>query len=196
MTNQPDNHHNHHKHDDHKQLRDQLEAMSEEQFQRQMSQAARLLSLGKAKDAIPLLERCYDLHPDNVDVLTNLGGAYILAGKHRHAVPHLEKASELGPENPAVWSNLAAAYLGILVTSTQEKQRRALAAYARVIELDPVYPNVHYNVGLIHVDRREWDEAHAAFTRAIEANPHDHDAIHMRNRVVEIQNRPMTPSNN
>jgi len=193
VTNQPDNHH---EHEETKRLHDQLQAMSEEQFQRQMSQAARLLSMGKAKDAIPLLERCYGLHPENIDVLTNLGGAYILAGKHRHAVPHLEKASELGPENPAVWSNLAAAYLGILVTATKDKQSRALAAYARVIEIDPGYPNVHYNIGLIHVDRREWDKAYAAFTRAIETNPHDQDAINMRNRVEEIQSRPATPSNN
>jgi tetratricopeptide (TPR) repeat protein len=170
--------------------------MSEEQFRRQMRQASLLLSGGNAKDAIPLLERCLDLHPDDVNVLTNLGGAYILAGKHPRAVPLLEKASELAPDNPNVWTNLAAAYLGKLVTSTRARQDNALAAYRRVIELDAAYPNAHYNMGLIYVDRRDWQAAYDAFSRAIEVNPHDTDAQAMRRRTEEILNSPPDPKNN
>ncbi len=183
-------------HDDPKRLQAHLEKLSEEQFRRQMKQAAVLLSNGNTSEAIPLLERCYALHPDDVHVLTNLGGAYILAGKHRHAVPHLEKATEIAPHNPHVWSNLAAAYLGKLVTSSRAKQEQALAAYQRVIELDAAYPNVHYNMGLIHVDRREWDEAFDAFSRALEHNPDDKDAANMRRRVHEIRTGPPDPTMN
>ncbi|MBN2304264.1 MAG: tetratricopeptide repeat protein [Anaerolineae bacterium] len=170
--------------------------LDEAQFRRHMRQAAALLSQGKGKTALSLLAKCYELYPDDVNVLTNLGGAYILAGQHRHAIPHLEKASEIAPDNPAVWSNLAAAYLGKIVTSTSGKQERALTAYRRVIELDAAYPNVHYNIGLIHVDRREWDDAYDAFTRAIEANPNDQDAHHMRAQVDEVRSRPPDPANN
>jgi len=169
---------------------------TEEQFRRQMSQAAYLLAHGNGEDAIILLERCFAIHPDDVDLLTNLGGAYILAGHHRYAIPVLERASELDPGNPAIWSNLAAAYLGKLVISNREGQDRALSAYRRVIEIEPDYPNVHYNMGLIFIDRREWDEAYDAFTRAIKANPHDTDAHAMRARVDEIRNRPSSPEAN
>ena len=182
--------------DDSERLQAQLRRMSEEQFRRQMRQAANLLSGGNARDAIPLLERCYDLYPDDVNVLTNLGGAFILAGKHQRAVPLLEKATQIAPDNPNVWSNLAAAYLGKLVTSTRAKQERALEAYRRVIEIDAAYPNVHYNMGLIYVDRRDWDSAYDAFTRAIKSNPHDDDAKKMRRRVLEIRSRPADPSLN
>ncbi|WP_119072210.1 tetratricopeptide repeat protein [Aggregatilinea lenta] len=164
--------------------------MNEEAFRRMMRQAAFLLTHGSSREAIPLLEECLEFHPDDVDVLTNLAGAYILAERHRHAVPLMERASELAPENPAVWSNLGAAYLGKLITANAERRARALAAYARVIELDPSYPNVHYNVGLIHIDRREWNEAFAAFTRALETNPNDEDAHNMRRRVDELRNQP------
>jgi Flp pilus assembly protein TadD len=177
-------------HDDSERLRAELEQMGEQQFRRQMIEASQLLSQGNGRDAIPLLERCLTLRPDNVDVLTNLGGAYILADRHRHAVPVLERASELAPENPAVWSNLAAAYLGKLVTSSRARQDRALEAYQRVIELEHDYPNVHYNMGLIYIDRRDWDSAHTAFTLAIQANPFDQDAHAMRNRVEEIRSQP------
>jgi tetratricopeptide (TPR) repeat protein len=182
--------------DESERLRAHLYQMAEEQFRRQMRQASILLSAGKAKDAIPLLERCYELHPDDVNVLTNLGGAYILIDRHPRAVPLLEKATELAPDNPNVWTNLAAAYLGKLVTSTRDRQDRALRAYRRVIELDAAYPNVHYNIGLIYVDRRDWQAAHDAFSRAIETNPRDEDARRMQRRVVEILNSPADPRKN
>jgi tetratricopeptide (TPR) repeat protein len=182
--------------DDSERLQTHLRRLSEEQFRRQMRQAANLLSGGNAREAIPLLERCYDLYPDDAHVLMNLGGAFILAGKHQRAVPLLEKATQIAPDNPNVWSNLAAAYLGKLVTSTRAKQERALEAYRRVIEIDAAYPNVHYNMGLIYVDRRDWDSAYEAFTRAIKSNPHDDDAKNMRRRVLEIRSRPADPSLN
>lgn len=176
--------------DDSERLLAHLRTMSEEQFRRQMRQAARLLSRGDGRAAIPLLERCRALHPADVDVLTNLGGAYILAGQYQRAVPILEEATSLAPDNPSVWSNLAAAYLGRLMTSTGPRQDKALAAYQRVIELDAAYPNVHYNMGLIYADRRDWDAAYAAFTRAFETNPHDRDALVMRQRVDELRRSP------
>ncbi len=182
--------------DDTQRLNDELAQLAEEQFRRQMTQASVLLSSGNAKDAIPLLERCYKLHPEDVNVLTNLGGAYILDGRHRYAVPVLEKASEIAPKNPNVWSNLAAAYLGKIVTSTRDKQDKALAAYEQVIAIDAAYPNVHYNMGLIYVDRRDWAAAHAAFSRALETNPDDKDAHHMRRQVEDVQNRPADPAMN
>lgn len=183
-------------HDERKRLDDHLEQLSEEQFRRQMREAAFLLTMGKGKEALSLLERCYRIRPDDINVLTNLGGAYILAGQHTNAVPLLEQAVQLDDQNPAVWSNLAAAYLGKLVISSRERQDRALEAYQHVIDLDANYPNVHYNMGLIYVDRRDWDAAYVSFTHALESNPRDKDALNMRNRVEEIQSRPADPTDN
>jgi Flp pilus assembly protein TadD len=182
--------------DEQQRLSEHMQHLADEQFQRQMRQAAALLSGGDGKNAIPLLERCQTLRPDDVNVLLNLGGAYILAGKHRRAVPILEKAAGLAPDNPSVWSNLAAAYLGKLVTSNQDGQDRALDAYRQVVALDAAYPNVHYNMGLIYVDRRDWNAAYEAFSRALEHNPYDQDAQHMRHRVDEIRSRPRNLGNN
>ena len=182
--------------DDAERLRARLHQMAENQFRRQMRQASILLSNGKAMAAVPLLERCFELRPDDINVLTNLGGAYILVERHQHAVPLLEKATELAPDNPNVWTNLAAAYLGKLITSTRTRQDNALRAYRRVIEIDAAYPNAHYNMGLIFVDRRDWQAAHEAFSHALEVNPHDKDAQHMHNRVTEILNSPPDPLKN
>lgn len=176
--------------DESEQLHAHMQRMADEQFRRQMRQAAILLSQGRGAEAIPLLERCLELRPDDPNVLSNLASAYILAGKHKRAVPYLERATAIEPDNPSLWANLAAAYLGKLITSTRAKQDRALEAYRRALELDAAYPNAHYNMGLIYVDRKDWDAAHEAFTRALETNPHDEDARRMRARVEQLRDRP------
>ena len=108
----------------------------------------------------------------------------------------LERAAKLAPKNPNVWSNLAAAHLGKIVTSTRDKQDKALAAYEQVVAIDAAYPNVHYNMGLIYVDRRDWNAAHASFSRALDVNPDDKDAAQMRRQVEDVQNRPADPAMN
>ena len=93
------------------------------------------------------------LDPENVSAAINLGGAFILQGKHDRAVPALETASRLEPDNAMVWSNLAAAYLGKLPFSDRDRQDRAIVAYERALMADSRTPNVHYNLGLIYLER-------------------------------------------
>jgi len=150
--------------------------MDNEQYIRQMKEAAALLEQGDGAAAIPILERLAELYPDRVDIALNLGGAYILSKRWKDAVELLEIGSQMDPGNAAVWCNLAAAYLGTLQISTRDKQDRAIAAYRRTLELNPYYPNAHYNLGLIYEDRGEWDRARDMFRKALQVNPSDRDA--------------------
>lgn len=183
-------------HDDSDLLRARMQHMADEQFYRQMRQASALLTQGQGQAAIPLLERCYALRPEDIDVLTNLGGAYIMIGRHLQAIPLLERASELAPDNPSVWLNLAAAYLGRNLLATRERQDKALAAYRRVIAIDAAFPNVHYNMGLVYLDRREWDSAYDAFSQALRTNPADRDAQRLRDEIALRRNQPPAHNNN
>jgi tetratricopeptide (TPR) repeat protein len=143
---------------------------------RLLNRGARLLEEGKPDEAIPYLERAKELSAQDAAVLINLGGAYVMAGRHRHAVPVLEKARDLEPENAMIWINLGAAYLGNPVLAGEEQQLRAIKAFERALELNPAAPNVHYNLGLIFVDRGETELAVAAFRHALQTNPFDNDA--------------------
>lgn len=141
-----------------------------------MNRGAELLEQGKANEAIGHLERAYQLDSESVPAQINLGGAYVMAGRHGEAVPLLEAARDAEPQNIMIWINLGAAYLGNPILSTPQRQMRAISAFEQALELDPAAPNVHYNLGLIFVDRKENDLAMAAFQRAVQVNPFDRDA--------------------
>jgi tetratricopeptide (TPR) repeat protein len=141
-----------------------------------LSQGARLLAQNQPAEAAAKLEQAAALLPDDPDVAINLGGAYVLLRRYNQAVAVLERASLLAPDNPMVWTNLAAGYLGSLELSGPQQQGQAIAAYQRALDADPATPHVHYNLGLIHHDRRDHTQAAHWFGRALELNPHDHDA--------------------
>jgi tetratricopeptide (TPR) repeat protein len=152
-----------------------------------LTQGTLLLSQRRPGEAAEKLERAASLLPDDVDVAINLAGAYILQGRYSKAVPVLERAAELSPGNAMIWVNLAAARLGRIELSGPQQQSQAIAAYHQALRIDPVAPNVNYNLGLIHKDRREWAEAQAQFRRALEVNPGDDDARHWLDRLATLE---------
>jgi tetratricopeptide (TPR) repeat protein len=148
-----------------------------------LNRGADLLELGQARAAIPLLERAHHLDPESVATHINLGGAYVMAGRHKEAIPLLESARNAEPDNSMIWINLGAAYLGNPVLATSEQQMQAIVAFERALELNPSAPNVHYNLGLIFLDRDDLDLAAAAFRQALRVNPADRDARSWLNKL-------------
>jgi Flp pilus assembly protein TadD len=147
-----------------------------ERVRQLVADGARLLGSRRPGEAVTKLVEARRLDPRNVPAAINLGGAYILQGKFGQAVPVLEAAAQLEPDNVMIWTNLAAAYLGKLPVATRERQDRAIEAYERALKLDPHVPHVHYNLGLIYVERKDFQHAAAHFYLALESDPNDRDA--------------------
>lgn len=164
------------------------ETTARDRARRSLDQGTRLLEQGRAREAIPHLERAHQLDAESVPILINLGGAYVIGGRHREAVPLLESARDREPDNAMIWINLGAAYLGNPVIATAEQQMQAIAAFEKALELNPAAPSVHYNLGLIFVDRGETDLALAAFRHAIRVNPLDRDARLWLRKLKPMQN--------
>lgn len=141
-----------------------------------LKEGVRLINAQRYGEAIEVLEEAHRLLPDDPDIMITLSAAMIMAGKWNKAERFLQTAVEKHPDNPRLWLNLAAAILGRLEFSTRERQDRAIEAYRKAIDLDPIAPSAHYNVGLIHAHRQDWDEAIRWFEDAIRANPADKDA--------------------
>jgi tetratricopeptide (TPR) repeat protein len=141
-----------------------------------LNRGAALLEEGKVDEAIPFLERALELDRGNVALLIDLGGAYVMGGQHKRAIPLLEAARNTEPENAMIWINLGAAYLGNPILATPEQQEMAILAFETALELNPAAPSVHYNLGLVHLDRDDLERARQAFLQALQINPFDHDA--------------------
>lgn len=143
-----------------------------------------LLHQGKASAATPYLEKAHELRPADIDAAINLAGAFILTKKFKKAVAVLEPLSEEYPEQPMIWTNLGAAYLGNPVLANDEEQLRAIAAFERALEIDPISPSVAYNIGLIYRDRGQNEEAIEWFQKALRDNPRDQ---HARNILAKLE---------
>ena len=155
-----------------------------------INRGARLLSAGKATQAIPILERAMKLAPHDVNAAINLGGAYVMAGKQRLAVPILEMARDKEPDNAMIWVNLGAAYLDRPPYTTREGEDRAILAFERALELNPSAFSVGYNLGLLYKDRGDLENAIHHFNRALKANPADRDARYWRDTLeAELMKR-------
>ena len=78
-------------------------------------------------------------------------------------------------------------YFGSIVS-----QQRARAAFKQNLEAATINPrdsSAHYNLGLIHQNRGELDQARERFQRAIEIDPDELDAHYQLGRIARAQNR-------
>jgi tetratricopeptide (TPR) repeat protein len=70
--------------------------------------------------------------------------------------------------------------------------QRARASFKRNLEaatLNPADASAHYNLGLIHLQRKELEEARARFNRAVEIDPEEVDAHYQLGRIAREQGR-------
>jgi len=62
------------------------------------------------KQALPYLQRAYQLKPNDLGAITDLATAYGYTGQSHKAIELLEKALTIQKDNPQIYNNLAAAY--------------------------------------------------------------------------------------
>lgn len=78
-------------------------------------------------------------------------------------------------------------YLGDLL-----RGQRARASFRQNLEaatLNPADASAHYNLGLLHLQRRELSEARARFERAVEIDPDETDAHYQLGRIARAEGR-------
>jgi tetratricopeptide (TPR) repeat protein len=90
---------------------------------------------------------------------------YFAAGNLRQAEEHWRRAAELAPKDTACRRALAALY------QRTNRDEEALHVYQQLRDLDPQNPVYHFNVGAFAAGLRRFDDAEAAFRKAIRLAP-------------------------
>lgn len=113
---------------------------------------------GAARSA---LARAAVVSGDDPEVLTTWGAVCVDAGDSDEAIEHLERAVVAGAKGAGPWDNLGLAY------RARSDYVRALAAFARAVEVDPSLTPALAN--LVHTSRYlcEWDGLEAIEQRLV-----------------------------
>jgi len=125
------------------------------------------LQQGRQAEGIQLLELLLSRHPDDVDVLYNLGMALSDARKLELAERHLRRAVELAPE----FANGRIA-LGVALTR-QQKDMEALTHLKAAVELEPENHWARHNYGVTLLKLREPQLAADQLSQAVAMQPDD-----------------------
>jgi tetratricopeptide (TPR) repeat protein len=121
------------------------------------------------------------LMPLNAEAYLRRGRAHFQLKQWDQAAEDLRVAVGLNPglNDARTWFELGYA------CGQAGRPKQALAAYARVIDLDPKNNAAWNNRGLLHEQQGELDQAVAAFSKAIELDAKDDIALINRSRVYE-----------
>jgi tetratricopeptide (TPR) repeat protein len=73
-----------------------------------------------------------------------------------------------------------------------QRAQRARASFRQNLEaatLNPADASAHYNLGLLHAQRKEFEEARKRFERAVEIDPNETDAHYQLGRIARAEGR-------
>ncbi len=133
----------------------------------------------KFADAIEQFEKAIVIDDRKADAYINLGYALHMSNQFDKAVEVFEKALEYSPDNPVLKENLINVYetkAGNLAAVGDFQQ--ALLNFEKIEAIDPNYPDLMYNIALMHYQMKEYREALSYYARALENNEDDKDVLY------------------
>jgi tetratricopeptide (TPR) repeat protein len=133
----------------------------------------------KWAEAKPLFRRVLELDAKNLSARQRLAYVLIWTDDFNGALQLMEETSEMYPLVPVVLTNLALLYME---TGQPEK---ALEALDKARQLQPRSRNVLVQTGEVLESLQRWDEAVAAWRRALEVYPNDRTAREHLDRLEE-----------
>ena len=131
-----------------------------------------LLEQFKHKEAADAFRRALQLQPDLALARINLGIALFNVPDLPAAQKELQAASALAPSAPQP------PYLLGLLAKTQNRPEEAVAAFQKVLRIDPNDVGANINLGQLYAQQRKYAEAIAVLRTAIAAEPYNATALY------------------
>ncbi len=127
-----------------------------------MKEVDRLRARGEIDAALEALETLREERPDERIVLSKLAETYLSAGRTDAGYRVAKRAAELYPGDFVTQLNLGYAH------ELRNEPSKALAAYGRVIRINPGLAAAHYQRARVLIGQNEYEPAADALRRAIE----------------------------
>jgi tetratricopeptide (TPR) repeat protein len=132
-----------------------------------LREAFALYGAGQFEQAEPVCRRVASEVPNQESVLSLWAAVLYALNRHAEAEPIFATLVELHPGRAVYWMNLATSRRAL------GQYDQALQAYMRAAALGCDTAAFHFNVGLTHLDRRDYESARAVLKRAVELDPDD-----------------------
>jgi len=126
--------------------------------------ATKLMAKGEISEAKGVLERIYQMEPDNMDIISSLADVHFKEGRTDEAIEILERMLLNHPDNTRLLNKL-----GELLIK-QSRLQEAAEKFKRALSLEPENLSAKFNLGVISSERGELEEAYQLMEPLIDFN--------------------------
>jgi glycosyltransferase involved in cell wall biosynthesis/Flp pilus assembly protein TadD/GT2 family glycosyltransferase/2-polyprenyl-3-methyl-5-hydroxy-6-metoxy-1,4-benzoquinol methylase len=140
--------------------------------------AIAFVNAGRKKEGMISLEALLKSYPDFALAHNDLGVLYYKAGKKEDAFEHYKKAAELQPENITFQKNLADFYY-----FEQGEMEEAMKIYVNILGKNQKDVETLLILGNICVALKKFEDAKIFYSRAVEVDPGNKDAMQNLKKV-------------
>ncbi len=137
-----------------------------------------LYSRGIYDEAVKAFSQATDVNPSDPRPYLFLAQVYSVSSvEARDVTEHLHRFAQLQPRNPqALYSYALALWKGERGQNAQADSSQIESLLKSAAELDPRYPDVHLQLGILYAERKDYPQAIEEYQRAIKLSPELADA--------------------
>jgi tetratricopeptide (TPR) repeat protein len=121
--------------------------------------------MGRGKEALADYERALQLRPEDPGILSNLAMLLVQQRDFRRANDLFERALKVNPQFVDALAGRGAARAGL------GDSAGALEDLNAALPSSPRKSQLHHQIGLVHLERKEWEKADRAFSLHLELSP-------------------------
>ena len=148
-----------------------------------IDEGTRRLSERDLEGARQDFERAFELDPENSDLNTVIGDAFLSHGYAREAEQMFKASITNNPGNVFLYNRLGIAY------RKQKKFHEAIRNYQMALEIDPQEENLHYNLARAHLSSGDRENAAKALQAALAIFPDFSEAQKLLAMIQSKDNR-------
>jgi tetratricopeptide (TPR) repeat protein len=137
----------------------------------------------RVNDAIPLLQACLSISPNDYSALVNLGESYIELNRFGDSRPLLDRAVKVQIDRPEAYVDIG------YIEDASQRWKSAVANYQKAIIVDPAWRDAYFDLGYDYYLQKLYSLAEAAFIKGLSVSPRDGRLCYMLGATYREQGK-------